>query len=498
MAKNADLRNIGVIGSGNFARALAKRLYYAGYNVVIGSRHPNMRSLSAVDDCFCDISLASVEDCIKRTSIIFLAIHAANYKDCLNSSIGLLQEKIIVDVSNRDRKSKSDSNAEMLSRLLPKSIVVKAFNVVSAYAMENDNIGGSRRVFIASDDNKSRDKVSVIARDMGFTPVDMGLLRSSRKIESFPLTLLPEWRAPIAFAVGVFNIWLLYIIFIYFVEKTAYRWDQIFVKVMNKPLCMTAITVLSSTFLPSSVSALFQIFYGTKHIRFPSWLDRWLKSRKQLGMVSFFLVVVHVIMSVLIMSPTYLRSWYQPIPVSIPGNLTHDLKLPMVTWMVWKGEAACLVGIIAFLCLCIIAISTIPSVTDSLNWREWRFIQSNLGHVTLLLSLIHVIIMGAPGWVKVGPIKTMRSITFLSSVLPFLTLFLKLIFSVPCLHRYLKKIRNGWERNPSDCRGQCSTPRTKPSSTGYVIVPKNDSKNSLDEIIDIQEEMCNCHRTSIV
>lgn len=498
MEKQIAARNVGIIGTGNFARALTKRLYYAGYNVIVGSRRPEERSMASVDECFCDVTLTTVEDCLKRSPIVFLAVHAANYKDCLAAHSELLQGKVLIDVSNRDRPSKTDSNAEYLMKLVPGAIVVKGFNVISAYVMEIESCGGSRQVYIASDDNESRDKVSVIARDMGFMPIDMGLLRSSRKIEAFPLLLLPEWRGPIAFAVGVFNIWLLYIIFIYFVEKTVYRWDQIFVKVINKPLCMTAITVLSCTYLPSSVAAMFQIFYGTKHIRFPAWLDRWLKSRKQLGLVAFTLVVIHVIMSVLIMSPTYLSSWYQSTAVTIPGNLSQDLTLPLETWMIWKGEAACLIGILAFICLCVIAISTIPSVTNTLNFREWRFVQSKLGHLALLLSLGHVITMGAPGWAT-GLMITVRSITFLCSIIPSIAIVLKLLLSLPCISSYIKKIRQGWERNPADCKAECGSRNRKNFSPGYVIVPRRDSSEKNDVMIPMEEEepACACDDTTV-
>ena len=500
-------RKVGVIGTGNFARALAKRLYYAGYSVRIGSRRPKERYFSSVDECFCDVALTTMEECLKDSQILFVAVHAENYKDCLQEYSAMLEGKILVDVSNRDQPNKNDSNAEYLSRLLPNTTIVKGFNVISSYAMENENVGGNKRVFLASDDTKARERISIIARDLGFTPVDLGLLRSSRKIEAFPLTLLPEWRAPLAFTIGVFNFWLLYIIFIYFVEKTAYRWDQLFVKVLNKPLCMTAITVLAATFLASSVAAIFQIFYGTKHIRFPKWLDKWLKTRKQMGIIAFTLVVIHVIMSVLIMSPTYLSSWYQSTTITIPGNLTHDIQLPIKTWMVWKGEAACLVGILSFICLCFIAVSTLPSVADSLNWKEWTFIQSKIGHIALFLALSHACIMGAPGWVK-NPSGIPKSITFLSSILPFLTILLRIILSLPCIKRYINKIRRGWERNQDDCQGECAgSSYRKPFSAGYVIVSRRDSsidkgilKQNSETIIPMEIEEgpgCNCASSAV-
>jgi hypothetical protein len=198
------------------------------------------------------------------------------------------------------------------------------------------------------------------------------------------------------------------------------------------------------------------------------------------------------------MSPTYLRSWYQSTTIVIPGNLTDDVKIPIKTWMVWKGEAACLLGILAFVCMCVIALSTLPSVTRTLNWREWRFVQSKLGHVTLFLSMCHVVIMGAPGWAKGGPIKMVQSITFLSLIIPFFTLFFKIIFSLPCIDNYVQKIRRGYETSYSKCRAKCSQ---KHATFGKVYSKPVDKDTSSEEDMMMgshDEFACGCQDTSIV
>ena len=50
-----------------------------------------------------------------------------------------------LDVSNRNsvyRKDESISQAEYLQTLLPRSAVIKAFNVLSAYALESGGLQG--------------------------------------------------------------------------------------------------------------------------------------------------------------------------------------------------------------------------------------------------------------------------------------------------------------------------------------------------------------------
>lgn len=457
-------RSVGILGTGDFARALAKRLYFSGYDVIIGSRRPENKSLSAIDECLCNVSLVSTEECIKSVSVIFLAIHAENFKDLLEEHADKLDGKIVVDVSNRDRPSETHSNAEYLQRIIPHASVVKAFNVISAYAMENDYNTSSRQVFIASNNELARAAVANIARDMNFTPVDFGGLLAARRIEKHPLRLFPDWRGPCGFAVAVFNIWFLYLIYIYYIEKTVYQWEQIFLKVMNKAICMTGVTVLSVTYLASSFAAALQLYYGTKHIRFSRWLDKWLKNRKQLGLVSFILIIIHVLMSTLIMSPTYLRSWYH-----VPANVSHGAQT--INWMTWKGEAACMTGIFSFILLCFLCVTTFPSVTNSLNWREWRFVQSKLGHLALLLAVLHVLVMGIPGWTK-SPKNIFKSITFLSSVVPWITVLLKLFLSLPCIDKHLMNIRKGWERKEGQCKAKC----VRPNKQGYVIMNAEDNE----------------------
>lgn len=158
-----------------------------------------------------------------------------------------------------------------------------------------------------------------------------------------------------------------------------------------------------------------------------------------------------------------------------------------------------MLGILAFVCMCIIAVSTFPSVTRTLNWREWRFVQSQLGHVTLFLSICHVVVMGAPGWAKGGPVKTIQSITFLSLIIPFITLLCKIIFSFPCVDRRVQKIRRGWEASYSKCRSKCSQ---KHATFGKVYSNPLDKDNSSEEdmMMSHREEdlACECQDTSIV
>lgn len=54
-----------------------------------------------------------------------------------NSLVGCFLGKVLVDVSNNRRVNQyPESNAEYLASLLPDSVVVKGFNIISAWAMQ--------------------------------------------------------------------------------------------------------------------------------------------------------------------------------------------------------------------------------------------------------------------------------------------------------------------------------------------------------------------------
>ena len=86
--------------------------------------------------------IMKTEDAIAFSHIIVMAIPKDYYKD---QPLELLEGKIVIDVSNRTTVHRKEgiSQAEYLQTLLPKSAaVVKAFNVLSAYALESGGLQG--------------------------------------------------------------------------------------------------------------------------------------------------------------------------------------------------------------------------------------------------------------------------------------------------------------------------------------------------------------------
>ncbi|XP_029978895.1 metalloreductase STEAP2-like [Sphaeramia orbicularis] len=123
---------VAVLGSGDFSRSLTMRLLHRGFHVVVGSRQPKMAAQSFPHV----VDVTHHEDAVAKAAIVFLAIRREHYP-VLWDLKHLLEGKILVDVSNNRRVNQyPESNAEYLASLLPQSTVVKGFNVISAWAMQ--------------------------------------------------------------------------------------------------------------------------------------------------------------------------------------------------------------------------------------------------------------------------------------------------------------------------------------------------------------------------
>lgn len=136
---------------------------------------------------------------------------------------------------------------------------------------------------------------------MGFVPIDMGPLSASLEIENIPLYLFPSWRLPTLCTLLLFIFFYLYNFLRDVVQPYVTQGKSCFYKMpietVNVTLPCVALVLLALVYLPGLAAALLQLWWGTKYNRFPCWLDRWLTSRKQLGLCSFLCAALHAIYS---------------------------------------------------------------------------------------------------------------------------------------------------------------------------------------------------------
>ncbi|KAF7241942.1 Metalloreductase STEAP3 [Varanus komodoensis] len=444
LAPDAGSRTIGILGSGDFARSLSMRLVCSGFKVVIGSRNPKRNASlfpSAAEVTF-------QADAIKKTSIIFVAIFREHYTTLCDFS-DELAGKILVDVSNNtERSHHKESNAEYLASLFPASTVVKGFNVISAWTLQSGPRDGNKQVFICCDNQEAKRTVAEIAHTLGFIPVDMGCLFSAREIESIPLRLLPAWKIPVFLALGLFLCFYTY----NFIRQVLhpYIWDKknkfykMPVEVINTTLPCVAYVMLSLVYLPGVLAAIFQLYHCTKYRRFPDWLDQWLQHRKQIGLLSFYCAALHAAYS-------FCLPMRQSQRYLLLNEAVKQMEKKTDAWVeeeVWRKEIYISLGIMALGLLSLLAITSLPSISNSLTWREFSFIQSTLGFVALVISTLHTLTYGWTRAFDENQYKFYLPPTFtLTLLVPCAIILAKLFFCLPCMSQRLRRIRNGWEKD---------------------------------------------------
>ncbi|XP_010888509.1 metalloreductase STEAP3 [Esox lucius] len=436
---------VGILGTGDFSRSLAKRLVASGYRVVVGSRNPK-RCVSLFPE---EAEVTTQQEAATQADLVFVALFPEHY-----STLAGLKEplagKTLVDVSNGTKINKDkESYAEQLANLFPESSVVKGFNVISAWSLQTGPRDGSRQVLICGDSSRAKNAVIDICHSLGFTPVDTGRLSSAREIENAPLYLFPSWRPPFLSTLVVFLFFYAYnflrdVLHPYVTEgKSAFY--KMPVEVVNVSLPSAALVTLALVYLPGLIAAFLQLSWGTKYRRFPGWLDCWLRLRKQLGLCAFFCAAMHAVYSLCL--PMRRSARYKLLNEAFK-QVKAGQEDVWVEEEVWRMELYLSLGILALGVLSLLAISSLPTVANSLNWREFSFVQSRLGYTALVIATLHTLTYG---WTRGLDPKQYRFYlppTFLLVLaVPLAVLLGRLALSLPCAALRLHRIRRGWERS---------------------------------------------------
>lgn len=165
---------IGIIGKGNVGSALAMGLSRAGHEIKFGHRDPK----------------EPVAEAAKWGDVIILAVPHSAAADTTKAVGSAADGKTVIDVSNALTENMelaigfTTSAAEEIQRMLPKAHVVKAFNTVFAQNQSTGKIGSEPlALFVAGDDAKAKQAVMQLGADIGFEPVDAGMLKAARYLE---------------------------------------------------------------------------------------------------------------------------------------------------------------------------------------------------------------------------------------------------------------------------------------------------------------------------
>ncbi|KAM8872673.1 metalloreductase STEAP3-like isoform 1-T2 [Synchiropus picturatus] len=463
---------IAIIGSGDYSRSLATRLVASGYQVVVGSRNPK-RSGSLFPE---ETEVTSQKEAASQADLVFVAVFPEHYSTLVELR-PTLAGKILVDVSNvLHIREAGPSSAEQLADLFPESFVVKGFNTVSAWALQIGPRDGSKQVFLCSNSSSAKSAVMQLCRRMGFTPVDMGFLSSSLQIENLPLLLFPSWKMPIFCTISLFVVFYLY----NFVQDVLHplitagksTFYKMPIDTVNITLPCVALVQLSLVYIPGLLAAFLQLYRGTKYSPFPNWLDLWLTRRKQLGLCSFLCAALHAVYSLCL--PMRKSAKYKLLNAAFK-QVKEGVEDSWVDEEVWRMELYLSVGIMALGLLSLLAITSLPSVANSVNWREFSFIQSSLGYCALTMATLHTLLFGWDRAFDPAHYHFYLPPTFmLVLILPISVLLGRLALLLPCMALKLKRIRRGWERS---------------HHIRFTLPADDDCINGLEDISQVPEEV---------
>lgn len=194
---------VGLIGSGDVAKALARGFIKHGHAVLMGTREEG--KLKAFAEETPGVKLGGFADAAGFGEVVVLAVKGSAALEAVRLAGSGLEGKVVIDATNpiadlppvhgvlQFFTGPNDSLGERLQNAAPKVKFVKAYNSVGHAAMiEPKFAGGPPTMFIAGNDEGAKAKVSDLLRGFGWEPMDMGPIETSRALE--PLCQL--WCIP--------------------------------------------------------------------------------------------------------------------------------------------------------------------------------------------------------------------------------------------------------------------------------------------------------------
>ena len=183
---------IGTIGAGDLAQAVAKQVLKAGYKVKLSnSRGPD--SLREIVSRLGPRATAATRAEAAACEMVLLAVPWDNVPETL-ASLPKWKNQILIDGVNpfhgkAGRFTPANvgnlSTSQFVAALAPGARVVKAFNHMLVPNLEADPVvNGARRVaFISADDDGAKKRVQTLLEGCGYSVVDLGNLRDGGLIQ---------------------------------------------------------------------------------------------------------------------------------------------------------------------------------------------------------------------------------------------------------------------------------------------------------------------------
>lgn len=195
---------VGILGSGDVGKVLAKGFLKNGYQVAIGSDHPEKLAEFKRENP--EMETATFEQAAQSGDIVVVCVKGTVAEKIVEKVKRHLTGKTVIDTTNpiadappqngvlKYFTSLEESLMERLQTIAPDAQFVKAFNSIGSSLMVNPEFGDDTKptMFICGNNDDAKKKVHEILEKFGFEVEDMGKVESARAIE--PLCIL--WCIP--------------------------------------------------------------------------------------------------------------------------------------------------------------------------------------------------------------------------------------------------------------------------------------------------------------
>ncbi|WP_410014957.1 NADPH-dependent F420 reductase [Sodalis sp. C49] len=170
-----------IIGFGAVGQALARAFARKNINVSVASRRPPEALMQRAQAIGPTVVPRTLQDAI-ASDIIFLAVPFWEHRDVAKQKT-TWRGKTVIDMTNAFGVAVEDLQDQPSSAVVAKAFTdagfVKGFNHLAAGVLAADPSvnGGSRVVFLSSDDENALAPVAVLAEQLGFAPIALGPLK---------------------------------------------------------------------------------------------------------------------------------------------------------------------------------------------------------------------------------------------------------------------------------------------------------------------------------
>ncbi len=195
---------VGILGSGDVGKVLAKGFLKNGYQVAIGSDHPEKLAEFKRENP--EMETATFEQAAQSGDIVVVCVKGTVAEKIVEKVKRHITGKTVIDTTNpiadappqngvlKYFTSLEESLMERLQTIAPDAQFEKAFNSIGSALLVNPEFGDDTKptMFICGNNDDAKKKVHEILEKFGFEVEDMGKVESARAIE--PLCIL--WCIP--------------------------------------------------------------------------------------------------------------------------------------------------------------------------------------------------------------------------------------------------------------------------------------------------------------